>query len=121
MLECSWDRCWSSSDPKTAPNLVSHWTAGTDDAGDFFGSFFIDRPKIAPRGPRIDFGSILDRFWVDFGSILGRFFIDFARLLSQHGLTYITNLTHLLVTTQCKGKGDASVVSPPHRQNHSPT
>ena len=31
------------------------------------------RPKIVPRGPRIEFLSILDRFWLDFGSILGPF------------------------------------------------
>ena len=34
-------------------------------------SFFMDRPKIAPRGPRIDFEWILDGFGIDFGSIWG--------------------------------------------------
>ena len=44
--------------------------------------------KIAPDGPTPPKS-------LAYIIMLGRFPIDFARLLSQHGLTYITNLTHL--------------------------
>ena len=44
--------------------------------------------KIAPDGPTPPKS-------LAYIIILGRFSIDFARLLSRHGLTYITNLTHL--------------------------
>ena len=44
--------------------------------------------KIAPDGPTPPKS-------LAYIIISGRLFIDFARLLSQHGLTYITSLTHL--------------------------
>ena len=58
-------------------------------------SFFMDRPKIAPRGPRIDFewilmdlGSIWDPFWVDLSLILPGFDHNMDSPTSQTSLTY---------------------------------
>ena len=81
-------RAWELTFRKSGAPASARCTFFEDWFPGFQPLIFQRNRKIAPDGPTPPKS-------LAYIIISGRFSIDFARLLSWHGLTYITNLTHL--------------------------